>query len=170
VYSIDHINSYTQKEIDTIWYNDRELKLIKAECLETTVLVMERKQLNEQTECFRGLEYRTPDGHRRRLRNKVRARDAVLDEQEHQWDTLGEEDDYDPESIATVYNEYTQPCIAAAHSMGLADEIQAMLIYQEYLTTTNAAGATGRTKNSTRHPHQTVLIDNRWGITTRMIK
>jgi hypothetical protein len=187
VYSIPHINSLTETDVETIWYNDSDLKVIKVECLETALMVVEGRTLDFTTQCFRGLEYRTPEGHRRRLRNKLRSRDAVLDEQERQWDNC-EDDDVD--SIAVVYNEVSHSCALTAHRIGLDDEMEAMYIYQEdqqrredcsrtlVNPTTKKSSSTsilrkhavGILRNSSinnDNNHDKQLIDNRWGTKER---
>mmetsp|Transcript_6503 Transcript_6503/g.11207 ORF Transcript_6503/g.11207 Transcript_6503/m.11207 type:complete len:237 (-) Transcript_6503:80-790(-) len=138
VFPIRHINDFTPYEVETIWYRERELKDIKADCLTTARLVFEQRPLDEDTQCFRGLEYRTPDGHKKRVANKHSALDAVLDEQERQWDS----DQDDAQDIADVYSEISRPCATAAHHAGLEDEAQAMLVYHETFLLTRSSKTT----------------------------
>jgi hypothetical protein len=115
---IPHVNDYSEEEIKHIWYDANETGTIKAECTATVVKVMEQKPLNTDTECFRGLEYRTADGVRKRTWNKNTALDAVLDRQETLWDF----NKIDEESISLAYRKYSVSCQEAAHKLGLRDE------------------------------------------------
>jgi len=73
---------------------------------------------NEEDHCFRGLEYRTREGARRRQTNKITAITAVLDEQDRQI----YEGIWDPEALADVYRQNSAHCIDSAFLLGLRDE------------------------------------------------
>jgi hypothetical protein len=120
VHSIPRIYDYSEEEAKKIcFYTVNEIRTIKAECAATVRKVLEeQKHLHTDTECFRGLEYRTPDGMRKRIWNKQTALDAVFDKQ----DTLWAFERIDEESIALAYQKYSVSCQEAAHQLGLQDE------------------------------------------------
>ena len=68
--------------------------------------------------CQRGLEYRTCEGANRRRRNKARARTAVLEEQDSQWNQGVNE----PEIIARIYSLASYHCQMAANEIALEDQ------------------------------------------------
>jgi len=71
---------------------------------------------NEQT--TRGLEYRTRQGAIRRQHNKLEAINAVLDEQDRQYNV----GDFNDELLAAVYRNSSAHCQVAAYDLGLEDE------------------------------------------------
>ena len=128
-YTIQHVNEFTNDETRQLWYQEDEIKVIKADCYDTAAMVAENRTINESTQCFRGLEFRTPQGHKRRMRNKLCAIDAVLDEQEYQW-TRHEDDAV---LLASIYSEYTVASASAAHRLALEDEQEARMVYHQTL-------------------------------------
>jgi hypothetical protein len=128
VYQTMHINQYTKEETRNTWYDDEESTALISDCMLIITCVNGKKPLVSSTQCaFRGLEYRTPEGQRSRMRNKYRALDAILDEQDLQ--EVNDKNDVD--EYREIYRTYSEPCHAAAHHMGLEDERLAMIIYQE---------------------------------------
>jgi hypothetical protein len=128
VYQTMHINQYTKEETRNTWYDDEETTALISECMLIITCVNGQKPLVSSTQCaFRGLEYRTSEGHRSRTRNKYLALDAILDEQD--WQDVNDKNDVD--EYREIYRTYSEPCHLAAHLMGLEDERLAMIIYQE---------------------------------------
>lgn len=80
--------------------------------------------------CIRGLEYRTKDGAKARMRNKLDGVAAVLHEQDRQ---LYEHQVVDAERLAIVYKETTFHCQIAATHMGQQDQLD----IQDYLSFDN---------------------------------
>merc|ERR1712078_607703 len=76
-------NDYTDEEIRSTWYNDREMDNIVSECVEK---ISSSKRPESPSNCLRGLECRTKEGQRRRASTRFCAIDAVLDEQDIQWE------------------------------------------------------------------------------------
>jgi len=127
-YLTKHINEYTKEEIQNCWYNDKETRAIYSDCMSVIKsMIKHKEQSTSSSYCVRGLEYRTPEGQKRRMSNKFCAMDTVLDEQEMQWQH--NEDDVD--ELRDIYSTYSEPSHAAAHLIGLEDERQAMFIYHE---------------------------------------
>ena len=113
-----HINNYSDDEITATWFNETDFQRIHQE-ISVTVQMMERSEpIDHNKYCSRGLEFRTRVGAHQRLQNKVDARDAVLTEQDLQWN----EDIDDPEMLADVYRDISRCCIVSAHMAGLFDE------------------------------------------------
>ena len=70
------------------------------------------------TFCARGLEYRTPSGAQHRQLNKINAWDAVLDEQDRQW----QEGVCDADALAQVYIASSSHCLKSARQIAMNDE------------------------------------------------
>jgi hypothetical protein len=67
--------------------------------------------------CFRGLEGRTHQGARRKVANRNRAKNAVLQEQTRQKQTQ----DFDPEMLAEIYKGFCLTSVSQAHRIAEAD-------------------------------------------------
>jgi hypothetical protein len=124
VYPHLHINDVTAVEWSKAWYNEEEIAEIKAECTLTVNLVKSGHlssigdDCNEwSTLCFRGLEFRTPEGAQRRRENKYMAWDRVLEEQDAQYASGV----FDADSIAHKYTAVSFHCQAEAHAQGMDD-------------------------------------------------
>ncbi|KAG7352525.1 hypothetical protein IV203_008573 [Nitzschia inconspicua] len=129
VYPIRHWKNYSRDEIERIWYSDQEWTELKMACHAMVAQVTNKSivTVTESSDEFRGLEFRTPQGHEIRSRNRMRAISAVLDEQDFQWN-CGEDD---AESIAIEYSKHAHVSMDAAHKMGLEDEYRAKRVYTE---------------------------------------
>ena len=115
---IIHRDEFQPAEKAAAWYCAEELREIK-ESVRKIVQLMETGEDGEC--CTRGLEARTRAGATRKRHNKLRARTAVIFEQEHQdWDGI-----CDPEAIADKYYNYSEPCQVAAEMMARRDEKEA---------------------------------------------
>jgi len=128
VYRTKHINDFTDEEIHNTWYNDREMRAIVSDCV-NIISTMKGKydSFTSSTDCFRGLEYRTPQGQKTRASNRFCAIDAVLEEQDIQWECK----ENDTDKISNNYMLYSKPSQAEAHRIGLEDEKEAMITYRE---------------------------------------
>ena len=125
VYDVPSAQSFSDDQLQSIWYSREDISRIKQECTETVKLMIGQHALDPDTQCSRGLEFRTPEGLKRRQRNKHSSIDAVLDEQDRQWDN----DEEDAEYLADVYRDYSLPCQAMAHRMGLRDQRCVQIMY-----------------------------------------
>jgi hypothetical protein len=96
-----------------IWYTQVELLKLRPDMKE-----IKRLYKNCESECVRGLEYRTKQGNRKRSSNYIDAELAVMDEQMFQ-DESGLND---PAKIAKVYAHAAQIGRNEAHIKGLLDE------------------------------------------------
>jgi hypothetical protein len=119
VVKVLHLNDFEDDEIEACCYNMSDFERIKAD-LKITVGLMQLGKLEEDTIDYvrRGTEYRTPEGARRRVRNKEVARDALFDEQDLQWETGA----FDPDALASVYHTASRDCGLEAYRLGLRDE------------------------------------------------
>ncbi|KAL3902377.1 MAG: hypothetical protein SGARI_005867 [Bacillariaceae sp.] len=91
--------------------NDCEYALMKRASSFTVRLMMTLQHMkrdilleHDEEMCTRGLEYKTRGGARQRRQNIQRSLDAVLSEQERQWDCMPV---CDPNVIADVYHHVT---------------------------------------------------------------
>ena len=131
------ISDFTQEEIEANWYTENEFELIRKAYLFIVKLMEKTRPFQDDDEelCSRGLESRTRDGARRRKRDVETAIDAVLSEQERQW----EGSFYNAKQLATVYRQATaQACMAAyvraQKDERIAQELNKPLGYQVSLT------------------------------------
>jgi hypothetical protein len=117
-----NISNYTQDEIRHAWYTHEDMLRICTENRATVALLDKNGgQLseNDHTTTIRGMECRTKQGARRRMKNKVRSRKMVLREQERQRDNdVGN----DPECIYLVYYPIASKCQTEAIKLARKDE------------------------------------------------
>jgi hypothetical protein len=117
---IRHIRDFSQDEVEAIWMTMRDYQIIKAMVKSTVIMMMKGEPIPEEDLdlCTRGLEFRTKVGSKIRLRNKLRARFAVLNEQDLQRD----EGFCDPSYIAMACLEVSLDCRQGARARALYDE------------------------------------------------
>jgi hypothetical protein len=72
----------------------------------------------EADEESRGLEHKTPKGSKKRKENRFLSIDAVLSEQERQWEQNRE----DPNFLAEVYRQSSAHCQMSAYLVAKSDE------------------------------------------------
>lgn len=116
---IPHINTMTEEEIEQIWYSHYDYDDIKAS-FEYTVFMMdagEARTVESDDHTTRGLEMRTEEGAWARFEHKRDAYNAVLDEQDRQWND-GEDD---PEQMAALCLEVTESAYKGAAERGAKD-------------------------------------------------
>ena len=117
VYSIIHIEEYTEQEIQTSWYSRDEYdEITKQACREIKMLERGLK-LRDQKYSSRGLEGLTKTGSFKKFISRQRATGAVLAEQSIQ----NLYDAWDDDMIAHVYQCFSTKSCVAAHEMGLLD-------------------------------------------------
>jgi len=125
VYPHIHLNDFEESEMVDTWYSPTDFEEVKLECTLTVKLVAAGKLSKTgngdgdmwTNMCFRGLEFRTPEGAASRRENKFLGWDSVLDEQETQYST----GHHDAEAIARKYSDVSLSCQQAAHAMALED-------------------------------------------------
>ena len=116
-------------ELESYWYTESDTKIILAIAKVTVKMMMKGELCDDIDYCSRGLEGKTPVGSKKRQKNKLRVRKALLEEQ----DIQREEGVFDPEYLAQVCLKYSREVNIAAHSQGLRDERE----IQEYLLVTD---------------------------------
>jgi len=113
----------SEEDIEQIWYSHYDYDDIKAS-FEYTVFMMdagEAKTVENEEHTTRGLEMRTEEGAWARFEHKRDAYNAVLDEQDRQWN----EGEDDPEKISQCCLEVSAPATKGALERGLEDEVAA---------------------------------------------
>ncbi|GKY96551.1 hypothetical protein MPSEU_000614700 [Mayamaea pseudoterrestris] len=129
VYPITHLDDIPEEEVNATWYDGNEYAEIK-QSYQLTIFMMEAgEQLNLEEHTSRGLEYRTQEGAWARYENKRDAYNAVLDEQDRQW----QEDQDDDEKISIIYLEHSSKCAKAAADRAKADEAEALIILESIM-------------------------------------
>lgn len=116
------IQDLTQEEVESIWYQEYDTKIILAMAKVTVKMMMKGEPCDDDDYCSRGLEGKTPTGSKRRQKNKMKVRKALLEEQ----DIQREEGVNDPEYLGQVSRKYSEDIVQQAHSQGLRDEQEAM--------------------------------------------
>lgn len=114
-----HVNDYTRQEISQTWFSEKDFSEIKNECTVTLRLMAAAESTLNHPEFYsRGLEHRTPAGAKRRLKNKFAVWDAVLNEQDRQF----EQCDSDENALAQASLSLSYQSSRAAHMTGICDE------------------------------------------------
>jgi hypothetical protein len=132
-----------QDYIGTLWYNRQEFTYFQNCDKALLCLIQKHQQQDEAAEsdtvemahlllacssssesdkdelglCVRGLEHRTKAGSKLKMQNRIAVYDAVLDEQESQWEVH----QYDPELIAHMYTMHARSAKDMAHQRALGD-------------------------------------------------
>ena len=125
VREIRHFRDLSPEEIKDVWYANEDFDEIKKSLIGTLRLMMSKKPIldeegdDDELHCIRGLEFRTPQGAKRRKQIKVDALTAVWNEQVKQW----QNDVVDDESIRQVYLKHSDPCRMAAYKFGIQDQL-----------------------------------------------
>lgn len=119
VQEIRHINNMSESEIEALWMAPEEFKTIKNAAKTTVLMMMAGETFHEDDPdfCARGLEFRTRKGNKIRAANKLKARSAVLNEQ----DLQREEGFHDPEFIAMASLDVSFECREQAQKRGQND-------------------------------------------------
>jgi hypothetical protein len=129
IHPIPHLDEMPQSEVRATWYTAEEYGEIKA-AYQLTIFMMEAgEELKVDEHTSRGLEYRTQEGAWARYENKRDAYNAVLDEQDRQWQR--DVDDHD--EIARIYLQHSAKCAEAAASRAAVDEIEAREILKSII-------------------------------------
>ena len=120
------LHQYSQEEIKACWVSQEELKTIRSD-IKFAVSLLDNGYLDKDTEkhCQRGLEAKTTIGALRRKRLQIAACEAILDEQNLQYDQYGYI--FEPFLIALAYQSISILAMEKARSIALKDELDAMV-------------------------------------------
>jgi hypothetical protein len=121
VFYIPAIDDYTETERQMMWFKSYEYDQIKANNKILVKMMMTGRYAEDHQYCYRGLEFKTVEGHRQRRNAKTIASLAIFSEQERQYD----DGERDTEEIREVYQEISSQCHARAHKMALKDATSA---------------------------------------------
>jgi hypothetical protein len=101
----------SQDEFEATWYCHHEFRAMKKSLVPTIKKMAKGMSLDDNEES-RGLEHKTPEGSKKRCGNRFISLDAVLQEQDHQW----EYDRTDHDALAKVYNHQSSAhCLMQAY-------------------------------------------------------
>jgi hypothetical protein len=100
-----------------LWYTKDEFKAMKKDFIPIIKKLVKKLPLDDDEEEARGLEHKTPKGSKLRQQNRYQAMDAVLSEQERQWERGRSDDDY----IAQIYRQSSAHCQMNAYLIGQRD-------------------------------------------------
>lgn len=116
---IRHVSEFSEDEIKNGWYNKDDFDRMSDDVSEISKLLEKGvKRRDGEDLCIRGLEHIVEkDLANYRAKKMINSIDAVLDEQEEQWDK-GEDE---PELIAEIYAKYAKTLAKEAYAIGLRD-------------------------------------------------
>ena len=156
--TIRHVSEFSDAEIKNGWYDKDDFNRMSDNVSDIAKLISDGETILDGEELrTRGLEHiveeELADYRAEKMINSI---DAVLDEQEEQWDEGKEE----PGLIAELYAEYAKPLLREAHLIGLKDAEQGykswddLLMEEEYKslvkpnesTPPNSLNGTGNTE------------------------
>jgi hypothetical protein len=112
------IQDMEDEERQNVWYTETDRKLILAMAKVTVKMIMKEEECDDVDYCSRGLEGKTPAGSKRRQKNKMKVRRAVLEEQDIQRD----EGILNSDFLGEVSRMCSKDVLQQAHERGLADE------------------------------------------------
>jgi len=148
VATMPHVNDFSQREVNALWFSRLEFEQSRADCLELVLRMDEQSQssqedsptekarrsschlpLNQQLHntpssslnSFRGLEGLFKEQHAKRRIRRAAASDAVMWEQSYQW----EQGVDDPEFIRRLYLNISTLCLDEARLRAIQDEEEA---------------------------------------------
>jgi hypothetical protein len=130
-------DTVTATEAKDVWYDQNDYDSFRNDTKECIRLVQTRSTnlLNDIIYCSRGAECRTTDRLKARSSARTKALNAVMDEQERQWDSSTESSSttfiYDDEAIAQLYYRCTLASRRQAQLVGLSDAQAAAAIQTE---------------------------------------
>jgi hypothetical protein len=126
IFEVLHIHDYSSSLIESIWYNEMDYQRIRASCNKTIRKMNSGKTTIERRMkkkyCPRGLEKCTDTGELARRNTRLKAREAVLNEQFKQW----KNDAVDPVRIGNIYAHHCLDCNIDAIITGRRDELEAI--------------------------------------------
>jgi hypothetical protein len=117
-----HISDYNFEEKRNSWFNRIEMHNMKA-AMAATLRLMVRGDLDSDSNhhCARGLEFRSRAGARKRKENNLLALEAVLGEQDNQYD----KGIFNQTTISRVYHDVSRQSRISAYERGMKDEVAA---------------------------------------------
>jgi hypothetical protein len=117
--NIRHVSEFSEDEIKNGWYDKDDFNRMSDDVSEIAKMVRDGlNHRNGEILCTRGLEHIVEEELANfRAEKMLNSIDAVLDEQEEQWDEGIDE----PEVIAELYTEYAKLLAEEAHEIGLRD-------------------------------------------------
>ena len=122
------LNEYTKEEINGCWFSKEEVEATRSDAKFAANLI-DDGHLEQDTEeyCRRGLEYHTTLGSFRRSRLQNASCEAVLDEQDVQYDQYGAI--VEPFLVAVAYKPISMAAMENARTIAQKDELGAMMVY-----------------------------------------
>mmetsp|Transcript_18992 Transcript_18992/g.44233 ORF Transcript_18992/g.44233 Transcript_18992/m.44233 type:complete len:198 (-) Transcript_18992:448-1041(-) len=124
-----HASDMNAMEVTNTWYQKNDIRMMKLDVSRTIQKILsgarEGDDDDDDSPCFRGLEFASGSGAQWKKFHMNRARRVVLREQDDQW-CRGV---YDPEALRSVYIEANDPCKKAAQALAQADQMKAMKIH-----------------------------------------
>jgi hypothetical protein len=115
---VKHVDDFTDKQTEDVWFTEHDLNVIWADWVAAVCHMMHKDVVDEETDCTRGLEFKTPAGAKFCKNSKQTAMQGVMAEQGFQKSTCVA----DEEHLSESYQEASGNSKHPAHLMALCDE------------------------------------------------
>ena len=139
----------TKEERKSYYYRNSDYQEFKQDVDETLDMIENNEHIDEVHRSARGVTWRATQTLHRRMAIRMKAWDAVLMEQERQWEKAGRYVPVDDEAIALAYVQRCYSSKRSAYEMGLSDE---KAVKEEQASKSNT------TKVETRSPTKPVSV------------
>ena len=133
------------------WYTDAENDSIRSEARESVDYLTTSPDATDI--CRRGLEGYLPEGRKRKMSRRLKAWDAVLLEQDAQW----EAGIVNIERIAAAYKKYSKKSAMSAMKVGKKDRTECLVTLGGKKSLTSVVGVSQR-KGSSQVPTRRVVV------------
>lgn len=124
VREIVHIDDISDKEKKSTWYTRHDVKRFRVKLYRDVLKLKNGATKDDKDLILRGLECRTEEGLKTRRKNICDSINAVLDEQDVQYESSC----HNEEKIRKIYKEKTYRCELAAQRLGASDALEARCI------------------------------------------
>ena len=112
----------TEEERRSYYYRSSDYKAFKQDVAETLDMLEKNEPIDDERRCARGVSCRATATLHRRIAVRMKAWDAVLLEQERQWEKAGRYVPVEDEAIAIAYVQRCYTSKRSAYNKGLSDE------------------------------------------------
>jgi hypothetical protein len=129
VYNVMSRVDYTHEEVKASWFNQADTRRMKRDAKLLLAASQSDRLVHDSSVSIRGIEWRTKEGLKRKIRTRSKTYHAVfLVKSQQQNDLLADE------LVAKSYSFISAPCLRTAQVIGKRDEIEAMTIYKNQKT------------------------------------
>lgn len=149
---IPPLSSFSTQELQSIWYSRSEIETVTHLANELIVEAEDNitfGQTEYKGDSIRGLERKTEDGHAEAFLSRVSVYDAVLDEQDRQWNRGATVGFLDFDKIGQLCEKASSEAKFAAYQRGKNDQTSIQAYVRAVPTTTTEATKKGSSTTTT---------------------